>query len=216
LKTNSTINRVELSIGGDQTSFANIQTLINKYGVSSSNPLYGNLEVLKSTLNVDAINYDDENVYDIISSTALASMCVTLGMKVTICPYTEQAYWIKLVNAINKANPGSADAVYLQCYDGGNSNDPVKWNTAFAKTGLAIAPGLWATHFTGNPQTCTTATSADQAQQQMAAWAAKASKAGTSLAGGWMFCGTDMLNCPGGGTPADYSNAIIKGLGSGE
>lgn len=203
----NTITRVELSIGGDSSSFANIASLMSQYGPGSNNPLYGNLQILQSTLNLDAIDYDDESEYDQTSSVQLATMSANLGMRVSICPYRNQAYWVNLVAAINKANPGTADAVYLQCYDGGASN--VKklpsWNKSFQPTGLKIAPGLWATHLHNN--VCTTYTNASQAQKQMAAWAPQ-----TSLAGGWMFCGTDMLNCPGGGTPADYSTAIAAGL----
>jgi len=205
----TTINRVELSIGGDSTSFANIASLVSQYGSGSSNPLYPNLQILQAALNLDAINYDDESEYDPKSSADLAAMSANLGMRVSICPFTNQQYWVNLVTAINKSNPGTADAVYLQCYDGGadNTYDLPSWNNSFQPTGLNIAPGMWATHEEGTPPVCTTSTSASQAETQMAKWAQQ-----TSLAGGWMFCGTDMLNCPGGGTPADYSTAIASGL----
>lgn len=209
LHQTGTITRVELSIGGDQTSFANIKSLINQHGTGSANPLYTNLSLLKTTLMLDAINYDDESEYDTSSSAALAAMCVSLGMKVSICPYMDGSYWVNLVTTINQANPGTADAVYLQCYDGGAENDPRDWNTDFQATGLTVAPGLWATHYVGNPPTCTNSTSASEAQTQIARWAKQ-----TSLDGGWMFCGTDMMNCPGGGSPQDYANAIRVGLGA--
>jgi hypothetical protein len=205
LKQNSTISRVELSIGGDSTSFANIKSLIAQYGTGSGNPLYQNLAVLQKTLDLDAVNYDDESEYDQQSSVQLAAMCVGLGMKVTMCPYTNQTYWVNLVDAINAAHAGAADGVYLQCYDGGSGNQPSQWNTAFQDTGLTIAPGLWATH--QQHGACTTFTTASQAQVQMAAWARQ-----STLAGGFMFCGTDMISCPGGGTPAQYAQAISQGL----
>ncbi|MBV9443798.1 MAG: hypothetical protein JO217_14040 [Acidobacteriaceae bacterium] len=135
-------------------------------------------------------------------------MCAHLGMHVSMCPYTSQPYWVELVTAINsKVAAGTADAVYLQCYDGGAGNDPAQWNDAFKSTGLSIAPGLWATHLQGDPQTCSTSTTASQTQTQMRAWAEA-----SSLAGGWMYCGTDMMNCTNGGTPADYAAAILAGL----
>ena len=209
LKQNGSITRIELSIGGDQTSFANIKSLINQYGTGSANPLYNNLKVLKGKLTLDAIDYDDESEYDAASSASLAAMCAALGMKVSICPYTNASYWLNLVTTINKANPGAADAIYLQCYDGGAGNDPGEWNDYFKATGLKVAPGLWATHYEGNPQTCTTSTTSSEAQTQIASWAKE-----TTLDGGWMFCGTDMLNCPGGGSPQDYAKAISVGLGN--
>jgi hypothetical protein len=206
--TGTTITRVELSIGGDQTSFANIQALFQKYGNKPTNPLYGNLKVLQSTLSLDAINYDDESTYDPNSSLGLAMMCAGLGMRVSICPFTMQAYWVNLVNAINQSQPGTADAVYLQCYDGGAGNDPASWNKYFSSTGLGIAPGLWATHQEANSSQCTQNTTASQANAQFSAWAKQ-----SSLAGGFMFVGTDMLKCPNGGTPADYASAIADAFG---
>ncbi len=208
LKKNGSITRIELSIGGDSTSFANIKSLIDQYGTGSSNPLYKSLAILKTALTLDAVNYDDESEYDTSSSAALASMCSSLGMQVSMCPYMNTSYWVNLVTTINKASPGTADAVYLQCYDGGAGNDPGDWNDAFQATGLTIAPGLWAIHFEADSQICTTSTSASQAQTQIASWTKQ-----TSLDGGWMFCGTDMLNCPGGGSPGAYAKAIGIGLG---
>ncbi len=207
LKQNSTITRVELSIGGDSSSFANIKSLIAQYGTGSTNPLYQNLAVLQKTLLLDAVNYDDESEYDQTSSAQLAAICASLGMKVSMCPYTNQSYWVDLVNAINAAQPGTADGVYLQCYDGGAGNDPAQWNSAFKGTGIGITPGLWATHKQGS--TCTTTTTAAQAQTQMAVWAKR-----SALAGGFMFSGTDMQSCPGGGTPAQYAQALSQGLGN--
>ena len=112
------------------------------------------------------------------------------------------------MTASNKANPGAADAVYVQCY-ANLGNDPSEWNGYFQSTGLKVAPGLWATHFenVNGKQVCTNWTSAAQTQTQITSWAKL-----TTLDGGWMFCGTDMMNCTGGGTPADYAKAIAAGL----
>ena len=203
--TGTSITRLELSIGGDQTSFANIKSLISQYGTGPNNPLYKGLSILQSKLGLDAVNYDDENVYDLSSSEALAAMCVGLKMKVSICPFMNEDYWVSLVTAINKANPGALDAVYVQNYGGA---DPVAWNGYMKPTGLTVAPGLWATHYEGNTTTCTPATAASEVQTQIAAWQKQ-----TTLDGGWMFCGTDMLNCPNGGTVAEYASAICNGLG---
>lgn len=204
--TGTTITRLELSIGGDDTSFANIKTLMSQYGTGSNNPLYKGLSILQSKLGLDAVNYDDETEYDSSSSEALAAMCVSLKMKVSICPFTRQDYWVSLVTAINKSNPGALDAVYVQNYGGA---DPVAWNGYMKPTGLTVAPGLWATHYEGKTTTCSSTTNARDVQTQIAAWQTQ-----TSLDGGWMFCGTDMLNCPIGGTVAEYAGAICKGLGN--
>jgi hypothetical protein len=204
--------RIELSLGGDQTSFAYIKQLFQQYGNTSKNPLYGNLQTLQSVLGLDALNYDDETEFDPNSSTQLAMMASGFGMRVAMCAGVGEDinYWVQLITAINQQSPGTADAVYLMAYSGG---DPEEWNEGLKSTNLTVAPGLWATHLEGQPpnQTCTTSTTAAQAQQQIAAWAGE-----TSLAGGFMFCGTDMLNCPGGGTPADYATALRNGLSAGQ
>lgn len=206
----ATINRIELSIGGDQTSFANIQNLIEQFGIGSDNPLYQNLQILQQVLTLDAVNYDDESQYDSHSSLQLAQMCINLKMKVTICPYTYASYWVDLVKQINAASPNTVDAIYLQCYSGGGSNDPVTWAQNFSSTGLSIVPGLWATHVSHG--SCTQSSTAKQVQSQMAAWQQEAMGQQLSLAGGFIFCGTDVLSCPNGGSLADYSNAIQTGI----
>jgi hypothetical protein len=207
LKQNKNITRLELSIGGDDSSFANIKSLINQFGTGTKNPLYNNLSVLKNALNLDAVNYDDETEYDPSSSESLATMCVALKMRVSICPFENSSYWVNLVTAINKANAGTVDAVYVQCYDD-LSNNPSDWNGYFKDTGLKVAPGLWACHFNGNtPQSCTSWSNAAEVQSKISGWVKQ-----TTLDGGWMFCGTDMQHCPGGGTPAEYAKAISSGL----
>lgn len=210
LKTSkgTTITRLELSIGGDQTSFANIKSLISKYGTGSSNPLYTSLSILQSKLGLDAVNYDDETEFDLPSSEGLASICVDLNMKVSVCAIGgSQDHWVKFITGVNKAKPGAADAVYIMTYGGA---DPVDWNGYMKPTGLIVSPGLWACHYDApGSTTCTTYVAANAVQTQIAAW-----KKQTSLDGGWMFCGTDMLNCPSGGTVAEYAGAICKGLGN--
>jgi hypothetical protein len=204
----STVERIELCIGGDSTSFKNIQKLIDDYGPTETNPLYGNLQVLQQTLGLDAINYDDEKVYDLSSSTKLAQMCVSLNMNVSICPYNHQPYWNSLIGAINDAYPGTVDAVYLQCYDGGASNSPVQWTQALSKTGLQIVPGLWARHGSN----CESGSTADQVQDKISGWQKHAIEESTSLAGGFIYSGTNITSCPGNGSFVDYSNAIINGI----
>lgn len=207
LRRSGAFSSLRLSIGGDSTSFANIKALMNQYGVSRSNPLYVGLSILKQALSLDGVDYDDESEYDSDSSAALAALCAELGLVVSFCPFTYESYWVDLATTINAANLGTVDAIFLQCYSGGAGNDPAQWNKVFAPTGLTVSPGLWATHQVGDPPSCSLSTTATQAGAQMAEWVA-----GTALAGGWMFVGTDMQACPNGGTPADYATQIRSGL----
>ncbi|MEO7717951.1 MAG: RICIN domain-containing protein [Capsulimonas sp.] len=134
----STVNRIELTIGGwGDPSFTNIKNLIVSQGTGSSSILYRSFQALKNATGIDAIQYDDEQTYDVGSAVSFGNLISTLGMKVTFCPYTNQAFW---VNA--KSQLGSkVDAIYLQCYDGGAGNDPGNWNSAFG--GFKVTPGLW-------------------------------------------------------------------------
>jgi hypothetical protein len=199
-----TVNYIELSLGGDspnpakkqKSSFQNIKDLINKYGIGSSNPLYGNLQALQGALGLDAIDYDDENEYDLNSSVSLAQMCINLGMSISICPYDsgKLTYWVNLVNKINGIKSGAAVASYLQCYSGGGSNNPQTWNQAFAKTGIQMTAGLGVN-----------SSMPAQVQSQLENW-----NSASALAGGFMFCGTQMTGS--GQTPADYATAISNGM----
>jgi hypothetical protein len=204
------VTRIELSIGGDQKSFLHIKALMDQYHAEPNNPLYQNLQALQKAVPLDAVNYDDESVCDLESSTELAVMCASLGMRVSMCPYDWPQYWTGLVTAINDKVPGTADAVYLQCYDGGAANQPGDWSESFQPTGLGITPGLWATH--EQDRKCTLHSSASDVMSQMAAWSAQSDR--YPLAGGFIFCGTDMVKCPNGGTPKDYATAISRGLES--
>lgn len=203
VKSGSTVTRIELSIGGEASSFANIENLINEYGTGSTSPLYKAISLLHTKLGLDAIDYDDESQYDSTSSKAFASMCASIGMHVSICPYVNTSYWVALVKGINRANAGTADAVYLQCYDGGAGNSPSSWNSSFSSTGLKMVPGMWAIHGTD----CNSGSTSTEVQTQMAAWAKT-----TTLAGGFMYNGNEMVGCPSGGTPAQYAAAIKAGL----
>ena len=132
------ISRIEMCIAqwGD-TSFANIKNRIAADGTGSGTVLYKNLLALKSALGIDAIDYDDETIYDPGSAISFGQMCAAVGFKVTLCPYTNPGYW----QAVKSGLGGACDQVYLQCYDGGAGNNPAAWNGYFG--GLKVIPGYW-------------------------------------------------------------------------
>ena len=145
----SSVNRIEIVIGNWGTqSFTNIKNLIASQGTGTNSILYKNFLALKNATGVDAIQFDDETTYDVGSSVAFGNMLAGMGLKVTLCPYTNQPYWVNV-----KSQLGSkVDAIYLQCYDGGAGNDPANWINAFG--GFKVTPGLW-----GNTETLASATS---------------------------------------------------------
>ncbi|MDR3459788.1 MAG: autotransporter-associated beta strand repeat-containing protein [Verrucomicrobiae bacterium] len=140
----TTVKRYEVLIGGWlDTSYDNIKSLVNAQGVGPGSMLYQNFQALKNAVpGIDGINDDDEQTYDLASSTNFANMLGSLGYKFTLVPYTQQNFWVRLKNYIT-----NCDYVYLQCYSGGAGNDPGNWNAAFggvngfSLSGFHVIPG---------------------------------------------------------------------------
>ena len=125
--------------GASDPSFANIKTRITADGTNSSTILYRNLQSLKTALGIDAIDYDDESTYDSSSAINFGKMCGSVGMKVTLCPYTQSTYW----KAVKSGLGSIVDYIYLQCYDGGAGNNPATWANSLAVSVSEIKPGYW-------------------------------------------------------------------------
>jgi len=134
----SGITRIEMSIGGwGDPSFGNIKARILADGTNSTTILYRNLQALKNALPIDAICYDDESTYDSSSAIQFGLVCAAVGMKVTLCPYTNRSYWQAVRNGLGD----HCDAVYLQFYEGGAGNNPATWRSSFPGVNLLI--GYW-------------------------------------------------------------------------
>jgi len=133
----TTVTRYEVCIGGWQdSSYDNLKSLVAAQGTGPGSILYKNFQALKNAVpGIDAINDDDEQTYDLTSSTSFANMLGGLGYKFTLVPYQNQSFWVNLKNSIT-----NCDTIYLQCYSGGAGNDPGQWNTAFGN-GVVVIPG---------------------------------------------------------------------------
>lgn len=196
----SNITRIELSFGvgsyyahGDliiDSTFTNIkniyQSQINNPSITSFN-LISNIQTLQRELYLDAVSFDDEVEYDQASSLWLAQQCGLLGMKVSICPYTNQSYWSGLVSAANQ-NGTLIDIVYLQAWTGG----PQGW----VLDGINPTAGIYIDQDSQAPVTPA------QAAQQFAAWAQQ-----QTLAGGWYYNAGDIY-ANNIGSFTDYANAV--------
>jgi hypothetical protein len=136
----SSVTRIEMCVGGwGDTSWTSIKNLIAANGTNSSTVLYQNLSALKNALGIAAIDSDDEGTYDSGSAISFGQMCGAVGLKLTLCPYTDSGYW-----AAVKAGLGSeVDYTYLQCYSGGAGNDPASWAGALGVPVSQITPGYW-------------------------------------------------------------------------
>ncbi len=131
----SSITRIEICIGGwTDPSWTNIKNLVAANG---TNVLYQNLLALKNALGIDAIDNDDEAAYDAASTIQFGQLCASVGLKSTLCPYTNPSYW----QAVKAGLGRNCDQVYLQCYDGGAGNNSATWNTYFG--GLKVVMGYW-------------------------------------------------------------------------
>ena len=129
----------EVVLGGwTNQSFTNIKNLIASQGTGTNSILYKNFLALKNACGPVAIQYDDELTYDVSSAVSFGFMVSSLGMKVTLCPYTNSGYW---ASVLSQLGTNIVSAVYLQCYDGGAGNDPGAWISALG--GYKVYPGLW-------------------------------------------------------------------------
>jgi hypothetical protein len=220
LKTGTTsVNRLIFSIGGWGTSdFANIQALIKQYGIGAENPLYQNLKVLKETFpGIDAIDFDDESLYDQDTTVQFSLMLDSLGYKVTFCPYMYMEFWNECLFVLNQKAPGLVEAYNLQCYAGGAYNNPQTWidaiqtkmGSGFDATGF-VYPGLWCRHGDG----CAQGDCPSVITQKLESW----NQTANGLQGGFIWLYSDIQSCESANVcdasmnSKAYAEAVLNGL----
>ncbi len=200
----TSVSRIEVGVGSwGVNDFATVRDLMNAQGTGSSSILYRNFLALKNATGANAINFDDETLYDTATSVRFGVMLADLGYKVALCPYTNPSHWSAVRSQINSQRAGAVDRVYLQAYAGGASNNPSSWNTSM---GTVVDPGLWCRHGSG----CTAGDNPSSVQSKMSGWRSTA-----GIVGGFMWLYDDMLACSSQGTPAQYAAAINNGVGGG-
>ncbi len=192
LKQGSTsVTRIELSVGAAGCAdFEAIRDMIRQDGVGEDTLLYRNFKALIDATGADAVNYDDESCYDIDSAYKFGQMCESMGVKVTLCPYTNMTFW---VNLKNKLGEELVDRIYLQCYDGGNYNNVGEWQRAMK---MDIIPGYWDMHNSFNGKTAADVTEALKQNKRY-------------VTGGFMWLYDDIRNLASPNTTADYAQAIM-------
>ena len=194
----SSIDRLEFAVGsgGGPNDFSQLQKLIASSGTGAGSILRQNFLALKMTLpDLAAIDFDDESLYDVDTTTAFTAMLADLGLHVTLCPYTAQDFWHTVYQTANAANAGTIDRVYLQAYDGGTGNTPSAWNALFPD--LQVDVGLWSRHGDG----CADGDDPSSVKAKLAPWRA-------AIAGGWLWLLDDMLACSSTYTLKDYAAAL--------
>jgi F5/8 type C domain-containing protein len=196
----TSVNRIEVSVGSaGPDDWGAIASLISQGGTGTSSILYRNFQALRSATGADAINDDDEQHYDLNSTTSFARMVISQGYTFTLVPYTNMGFWRSV-----KSNLGaSVDRVYLQDYAGGTGNDPGAWASSL---GMPVDPGLWSKHGSG----CTTGDSPTDVGNKMQAW-----KASAGIPGGFMWLYDDIQACAGQYPASAYAAAINNATGGG-
>ncbi|MFI5845279.1 discoidin domain-containing protein [Catenuloplanes sp. NPDC051500] len=195
----TSVNRIEVSVGSaGPDDWGAIDGLIDRTGTGSGSVLYRNFQTLRTITGADAINDDDEQHYDVDSTTAFARMVIAMGYRFTLVPYTNMAFWRTI-----KTNLGDAvDRVYLQGYAGGAGNNPATWASSL---GMPVDPGLWSRHGTN----CASGDSPATVESRMRSWQTSA-----GIQGGFMWLYDDMQACAAQGSPAAYAAAINNATGT--
>jgi len=165
------VDRVEICMNAQ-----NIRALMASPGGGANTPLYRNFAALREAWALDAVNNDDESIYDAASTVAFARMLGAIGYRYTIAPYDvgRLAFWAGVVSGANRESKGLLDRVYLQLYDGGARNVPADWQ---ATLGMKVVPILWVIN-DSKPQF---GQSVGAARSRFAQWSREAQVAGGGL-----------------------------------
>ena len=192
------ITRIEISVGAWGTpDFENIKKLIDRDGTGKDTILYKNFKALIDATQADAVNFDDESLYDVDAMSKFGKMCIEMGTKVTFCPYRSMDFWFNLYKAIGTEH---VDRIYVQHYDGGAGNNPIDWARKF---GCDIIPGYWCLN--GNE-------AATKGKKTAAEVEAHLKQNQKFCEGGFMWLFDEML---ANGTSKDYA-AAIEAAGEGK
>ncbi len=188
----TSVKRIELSVGAWGTKdFEAISALMKRDGDGEDTILYKNFKALIDATGADAINYDDETNYNVEDAVKFGKMVERMGMKVTLCPFNAQQYWVDVYKGLGD---DLCDRIYLQCYDGGAYNNVQDWYRAFGN--VKIIPGYWCLHNGGSA-----GDSANQVKNKL-------EQNKRYITGGFMWLYDDMKHLKTPNTTADYVKAI--------
>ena len=191
-----TVQRVTLSIGSSNVGdWQDITALVEAQGTGPGSILYQDFQALKAAIPaLDAIDFDDENSYNLPTTVQFGVMLGNLGYHVLPDAYDNNTYWQSVVSEINGQLPGTADGVHLQDYAGGAGNNPCssEWNFG----SVPVYPGLW-------DKVDTPA----EVQSRIAGWHTQC-----GISGGFMWLYDDFV---GTGLAAKYARAMDNAVGIG-
>ena len=186
------VKRVTFSIGSSNFGdWQDITALVKSQGTGPDSILYKTFASLKAAIPaLDAVDFDDENSFDLATTVQFGVMLGQLGYKVMPDPYFNSSYWQQVVTQINTQSPGTVDGVHLQTYAGGAGNSPCRgWDFG----AVPVFPYVWDRDDTPR-----------QAYKQMNGWHDQC-----GIIGGGMWLYDDFV---GTGEAAKYAKAINRGV----
>ena len=189
------VRRVTFSIGSSNIGdWQHIEALVKSQGTGPGSILYQDFQALKTAIPaLDALDFDDENNFDLNTTVQFAVMLGNLGFHVLPDAFDNNTYWMNVVSEINTQLPGTVDGVHLQVYAGGGGNNPC---SGWSFGSVPVFPGLWDR---GN--------SPKSVQSKMAGWHSQC-----GIIGGFMWIYDDFV---GNGLAAKYAAAVDDGVGIG-
>lgn len=191
-----TVKRVTLSIGSSNVGdWQDITALVKSQGTGPGSILYQDFQSLKNAIPaLDAVDFDDENSFDLGTTVQFGVMLGNLGYHVLPDAYDNNSYWQSVVSEINTQLPGTVDGVHLQVYSGGAGNNPCSSTWNFGS--VPVFPGLWDRIDTPK-----------QVKTRMSDWNKQC-----GIIGGFMWLYDDFV---GNGLAAKYASAMDDAVGIG-
>jgi hypothetical protein len=191
-----TVKRVTLSIGSSNVGdWQDITALVKSQGTGPGSILYQDFQSLKNAIPaLDAVDFDDENSFDLNTTVQFGVMLGNLGYHVLPDAFNNSSYWMNVVSGINAQLPGTVDGVHLQVYAGGSGNNPCSSTWNFGS--VPVFPGLWDRGDTPK-----------QVKSRMSGWNKEC-----GIIGGFMWLYDDFV---GNGLAAKYASAMDDAVGIG-
>jgi hypothetical protein len=191
-----TVKRVTLSIGSSNVGdWQDITALVRSQGTGPGSILYKDFQSLKSAIPaLDAVDFDDENSFDLNTTVQFGVMLGTLGYHVLLDAFNNSSYWMSVVSETNAQLPGTVDGVHLQVYAGGAGNNPCSSTWNFGS--VPVYPGLWDRNDTPK-----------QVKSRISGWNKEC-----GISGGFMWLYDDFV---GNGLAAKYASAMDDAVGIG-